>query len=357
MPPKRVVDLEGIESLAATLFDDPVERAKFKSSMVEGSSKEGALIVLQQAPAIQTFPYLPRQSWQPDFVIRLAESFKPGNHPLYEKGAFYSLDLSSVFAARAMLSIPKAPRRVLDLCSAPGGKGIFAWRAFKPQLLVCNEIIRKRTGTLINNLERCKIEGSLVASVDPTAWAQWYKDAFDLVLVDAPCSGQSLIAKGEDVPGCFGSRLITMNAQRQRRIIANGAHCVAPGGFLLYMTCTFAAAENENVINWLLEQFPEFEVWEVPALSAFASKIGPGYRLYPHSGLGAGSYCCILRREGFPPDPLPTLVPIRSIWKYGDVRVVKAKPVVAKAPEPETKPKQKWGGKGKRPPGRKKKSR
>jgi 16S rRNA C967 or C1407 C5-methylase (RsmB/RsmF family) len=95
---------------------------------------------------------------------------------------------------------------------------VFAFRAFKPELLACNETIKKRTGTLISNLARCKVENSAVWSADPAVYAKRAPEAFDLVIVDAPCSGQSLMAKGDQAPGAFTPHIIDMCVGRQRRI-------------------------------------------------------------------------------------------------------------------------------------------
>lgn len=302
---------------AARLFPEGPERERFVNALVGGVGREPAIIVLQDHPAIQTFPKEWPEPWQPPFIVRLSEHFRPGQHPLYAKGAFYSLDFSSVFAASAMLEIKSPVTRVLDLCASPGGKSVFAWRAFKPELMLCNETIRKRANTLIDNLDRCKVESAYVWCADPSVYSTKYVDAFDLVLVDAPCSGQSLMAKGDPAPGAFTPSTIDMCVGRQRRILGNAAHTVRPGGHLLYMTCTFARKENEKMIEWFLEQHPEFRAVEVPHLDAYRSTYSdqPCYRLFPMSGLGAGAFTCLLVREGEAELPV---IDLAYRWKYGD---------------------------------------
>jgi 16S rRNA C967 or C1407 C5-methylase (RsmB/RsmF family) len=310
--------------LAATLFPDKDERAAFVEAVLEGSSRESSIIVLEDRPEIRTFPRMGRQAWQPEWVHRIADGFRPAKHPLYEKGAYYSMDFSSVFSASGMLAIATPPRRILDLCSSPGGKAIFAWKLFQPEILVCNESIRKREATLIANLERCHIERSMVWSADPAVWGRKYPDHFDLVIVDAPCSGQSLLAKGGSAPGCFAPDMVDLNVGRQRRITGHVVHCVRPGGHLLYITCTYTVKENEKVVAWLLTEYPELEVVPISHLSAFRSTFGEGYRLYPNSGLGAGAYVCLLRKKGEPPEEWPSIDDFRGHWKYGHVREPRA---------------------------------
>lgn len=307
--------------LAKTLFGDSPEAEKFLDALSAGQSREGALILLEDRPELGSFPKYRPEAWQPEFVVRLMDGFgfRPSQHPLYASGAIYSLDFSSVFAASLMLEIAEAPRRILDLCSAPGGKAIFAWRAFKPELLVCNEVIRKRTGSLIDNLTRCKIVGSEVGSADPSVWAKKCDCEFDLVLVDAPCSGQSLIAKGDKALGCFSPQMIDLNVGRQRRITGNAIHCVRPGGHMLYMTCTYTPKENEKIVEWLLNEYPDLVMVESKRLERFRSQISEHacYRMFPQDGLGAGAFAALFQKVGDGEgaefsDERPTS------WKYGD---------------------------------------
>jgi 16S rRNA C967 or C1407 C5-methylase (RsmB/RsmF family) len=315
---KRIVTYP-MQRQAEVLFGDPTERAAFLEALTEGRSREKSIIVLQDRPEIRTFPRLGATPWQPEWVIRLGDGFRPAQHPLYERGAYYSLDFSSVFAASAMLAVAEPPRRVLDLCASPGGKAIFAWRAFRPELLYCNETIRKRARPLIENLARCGASAGKVWSADPSVYARRFAGGFDLVIVDAPCSGQSLLAKGDVAPGAFNPAMVDMNHSRQRRITGNAVHCLAPGGYLLYMTCTFSRRENELVIQWLLKEYPELEAVNVTHLYAHRSPYAdfPCYRLFPHSGLGAGAFTALLRKSGDRAE-LPEFEEIPTIWGYGE---------------------------------------
>lgn len=301
------------------LFPDPTEREAFINALLTGVGREQSLIILRDHSALRVFPRLGPTSWQPDFVMRLDADFRPGKHPLYEKGHFYSLDFSSVFSSSVMTAIQQPVRRVLDLCSAPGGKAIFAWRLFQPEVLACNETIRKRCGMLIDNLTRCDITGARVWSADPSVYARRWPESFDLVLVDAPCSGQSLMAKGEPAPGAFTPAMIDMNVGRQRRIAAHAVACLRPGGHMFYSTCTFSAKENEKIIAWIMETFPAMKPVVVDKLAAFQSSKAefPCYRLFPHQGLGAGAFACLLRKEGEPPAHYPPIDDLTGLWWTG----------------------------------------
>ena len=121
----------------------------------------------------------------------------------------------------------------------------------------------------------------------------------DLVIVDAPCSGQSLLAKGEKAPGCFHPTAINKSANRQKRIIANSAQLVAPQGYLAYMTCTYSPAENEQVCQWFMSKFPHFVPVQVDDLAAYQSHLTdiPCYRLFPQDRLGAGAFTALWRNS------------------------------------------------------------
>lgn len=304
---------------AEALFSDVAERDRFVRALMEPSSREQAIVVMRDDPGLADIPTLPRLKWQPNFVRRVPDTFRPGRHPLHDSGAYYVLDFSSVFAASPLTLIDPTPGfRVLDLCAAPGGKSIFAYRALHPEMLVANETIRKRTGALIENLGRCGVEGSSVWSADPSVWSDRFPEAFDLVIVDAPCTGQSLLAKGQDAQGCFSPQMIDMNVGRQRRICGNAARCVRPGGWMLYSTCTFSRKENEKVIEWLVGQAPLFEPVTVPFLEEFRSKHSalPCYRLFPQQGLGAGAFTCLLRHRGEPPEHR-SAIEVPASWRFG----------------------------------------
>lgn len=285
--------------LAESIFESEAERESFLQALIGGAAREKAIIVLRDRAEIRAFPRYRPEKWQPDFVVRTSDEFQPAKHALYESGAYYSLDFSSVFAASAMLALEERPTRILDMCSSPGGKAIFALRAFDPELLVCNETMRKRRGTLIENLIRCQVQCASVSGADSSIWGAKAAGQFDLVIVDAPCSGQSMIAKGREAEGAFDSEMIDMCVGRQRRIVGNAIRCLRPGGALLYMTCTFSRKENEKLIDWALSEHRELSALEVPKLAAFRSphSSNPCYRLYPHQGYGAGAFTALLQKS------------------------------------------------------------
>ncbi|MEH2212135.1 RsmB/NOP family class I SAM-dependent RNA methyltransferase [Nostoc sp.] len=279
------------------LFANPDEQEKFIEALMNPQPFSPSILWCQEKPDISPLTVETPTSWQPQFIDRLSLGEKPGKHPLHEKGYFYCLDFSSVFAATTLLAIPESVRLVFDMCAAPGGKSIFAWRALKPELLISNEVIGKRLGMLISNLKRCQVSPSAVVNRDSSIFAEMFTDSSNLVIVDAPCTGQSLLAKGEKAPGCFHPTAINKSANRQKRIIANSAKIVSPQGYLAYMTCTYSPEENEQVCEWFLERFPQFKAIEISSLAKYQSHLTtmPCYRIFPQDRLGAGAFTVLFK--------------------------------------------------------------
>ncbi|MEH2228061.1 MAG: RsmB/NOP family class I SAM-dependent RNA methyltransferase [Nostoc sp.] len=279
------------------LFANVDEQEKFIEALMNPQPFSPSILWCQEKPDIATLAVETPTAWQPQFIDRLSLGEKPGKHPLHEKGYFYCLDFSSVFAATTLLAIPESVRLVFDMCAAPGGKSIFAWRALKPELLISNEVIGKRLGMLISNLKRCQISPSAVVNRDSSIFAEMFSGSSNLVIVDAPCTGQSLLAKGEKAPGCFHPTAINKSANRQKRIIANSAKIVSPQGYLAYMTCTYSPEENEQVCEWFLERFPQFKAIEISNLAKYQSHLTtmPCYRIFPQDRLGAGAFTILFK--------------------------------------------------------------
>ncbi len=234
--------------------------------------------------------------WLPDRVLLPAAGAKPTRHADYAAGCYYVMDLSSCWTSVALTALPRTPQRSLDLCAAPGGKSVLLAARFPLVDHCANEVNPARRGILRQNVLLCGLPNTCVTGTRPDRWAA-AGEQFDLILVDAPCSGQSLLCKGLKNPGCLGASTVHGNAKRQRGILLAVSRCLSPGGFLLYSTCTYDPEENERVIAYILRRVPGFSAVEVPLLAPFRSTLSrfPAYRLMPHHGAGVGGFCCLLR--------------------------------------------------------------
>lgn len=298
------------KSASALFADSAADQSDFLSALLDPAPRGNAVLwtVPRRLGELESIDRTTLPDWLPDEVELIHPGVKIGHSAAYLAGDIYSLDYASVLTGSALLTarefLPAAPR-VLDLCAAPGGKSLLASVLLKPGLLLANEVEAKRLGILRHNLRRCRVANAWTQRLAPEELAGLAPAAFDLALIDAPCSGQSLLAKGIENPGCFHPSTVKGNARRQLWILEAGARAVAPGGGLLYTTCTFAPRENEGVIDKFLAKRPDFETVAVPHLKEWRSPFSDfsGYRFYPHQVPGAGGYAALLRRAGDPAPP------------------------------------------------------
>lgn len=287
----RLCSRLGLEGAAA---------ASLLAAMRAGVSSRGAVVLTPRAPQGYVPPFeceAPDAPWLPPRVYVPAEGVRPTAHPDYAAGLYYSLDLSSCWESACLAVVPP-PASSLDMCAAPGGKTMLMAARFGAENHTANEVHPGRRGILRQNLEQSGMPQVRVTGNRPDQWAR-SGEAFDLLLVDAPCSGQSLLCKGIKNPGCLSSSMVNGNAKRQKGIMLSAVQCVNPGGHIVYTTCTYDPEENEKVMAYILKRVPGWEAVEVPLLAPFRSALCdfPAYRLLPGHGFGAGGFCCLLRKE------------------------------------------------------------
>ncbi len=295
---------KGGERLCRRLGLEGEAAASFLRALAEGRSSRPAVVLTARAPQGDRPPFAcvdtTGWNWLPPHVFVPEDAgVKLGSFADYHAGFYYPLDLSSCWESTALSLLP-APQRSLDLCAAPGGKSMLMLARFSSlHEHVANEVHAARRGILRQNMEQCGYPGVRVTGLRPDQWGS-SGELFDLVLVDAPCSGQSLLAKGMKNPGCLGSSMVNGNAKRQRGILLSILPCVAPGGHILYSTCTYDPEENEKVMAYILRRAEGWQAVEVPQLAAFRSQqtAFPCFRLMPAHGFGAGGFCCLLRKNG-----------------------------------------------------------
>ena len=242
--------------------------------------------------------------WEPNgFTYDLAQ--RPGLHPWHDAGAYYLQEPSAMAPAR--LLDPRPGERVLDLCAAPGGKsGQLAAALEGRGLLVANEIVPARAKVLSRNLERLGVSNALVVSAHPAVLARRLPGWFDRVLVDAPCSGEGMFRKEPDAAADWSPEQVAVCADRQLEILRSAAQMLAPGGRLVYSTCTFAPAEDEGLIARFLAEQPEFSLlqpqapWFAPGRPDWADgreALSRCCRLWPHLVKGEGQFAAVLQRS------------------------------------------------------------
>ena len=235
------------------------------------------------------------------------EELRPGKHPLHEAGAYYIQEPSAQACAEAL--DPRPGERILDLCAAPGGKSThLAGKMEQKGLLVCNEIHPARAKILSQNIERMGIGNAVVTNMEPAGLVPGFREFFDGIAVDAPCSGEGMFRKDENARLEWSPAQVAVCAARQDQILDCAAAMVRPGGRILYSTCTFAPKEDEGVVSYLLENRPDMKLMELPAYEGFATGVpawGNGdpalsrcVHLFPHKMQGEGHFMALFRKEG-----------------------------------------------------------
>ena len=242
---------------------------------------------------------------------------KLGKHPLHHAGAYYIQDPSAM--APVACASAREGMYVLDLCASPGGKSTqLANRIGKSGLLVSNEIVTSRAVTLAGNGERMGLSNMVVTNTDAPTLATLYPTFFDLVLVDAPCSGEGMFRKYPEAVGEWTSAGVRACAHRQRELLEDAYRTLKAGGELVYSTCTFSEEENEGVLTDFLSQHPEATLLPVPEAirQVTADGIPPvgtdpalarairdcARRFYPHLARGEGQFMARLQKGGVPSD-------------------------------------------------------
>ena len=226
--------------------------------------------------------------------------------PLFHSGCYYPQEASSMFLEQAFnqLVTRNGYIRVLDLCGAPGGKSTHLSSLIGDNgLLVANESIGKRAGVLAENITKWGIGNAIVTNNDPAAFSS-LKNYFDLILIDAPCSGEGMfsdqVARSEWSPG--NAALCT---ERQRRIVTDAWPSLKENGLLIYSTCTFNPAENEENIKWLSEKTGassvKLDISKYSGVNELIFKGITGYSFYPGKIKGEGLFISVVRKT----DSLP----------------------------------------------------
>ena len=197
----------------------------------------------EEFEAAAPFP-VQRIPWVPDGFF-YGEGIYPARHPYYAAGLYYLQEPSAMTPASRL---PVEPgERVLDLCAAPGGKATELAAKLKGEgLLVANDLSVSRARALLRNLELMGASNCFVTSETPARLAAAFPEYFHKILVDAPCSGEGMFRKDEDVAAAWSEEKVKACAAAQRQILESAAAMLKPGGMLLYSTCTFAPEEDEE---------------------------------------------------------------------------------------------------------------
>lgn len=220
--------------------------------------------------------------------------------PYLHGGVYYVQEASSMFLQTVLRQISEdKPLRVLDLCAAPGGKStLLAATLPENSLLVANEVIRSRASILKENIIKWGYDNIVVTNSDPSRFSGM-KGAFDIILVDAPCSGEGMFRKDDKAIEEWSENNLHLCEERQKRIIADIWDALAPEGYLVYSTCTYNPGENEEMLSWILDNFDTESIAIRHAYPEITntSTLPHGYHFYPHKSAGEGLFMGVVRKK------------------------------------------------------------
>ncbi|WP_321006803.1 RsmB/NOP family class I SAM-dependent RNA methyltransferase [Hungatella sp.] len=286
----RMRDLLGEEEFSAYL-------KSFDEERLYGLRVNTAKVTPEAFPELVSWDLKP-VPWIPNgFYYEGTE--RPAKDPYYYAGLYYLQEPSAM--TPAMLLPVEPGDRVLDLCGAPGGKSTeLGVRLAGKGVLISNDISNSRAKALLKNLELWGISNICVTSETPDKLADVFGPWFDKILIDAPCSGEGMFRKDDDMVKSYEERGPEYYSEIQKEITDQAVRMLAPGGLLLYSTCTFSRCEDEEIICHILENHQEMELIRLPLFEGASGGIGLDgcIRLFPHKIKGEGHFISLLRKNG-----------------------------------------------------------
>ncbi len=256
-------------------------------------------------PAVRAgkFDFLPVPWSQFGYYLAKRPSFT--FDPLFHAGCYYVQDASSMFLEQAIKQLVDLtqPLKVLDISAAPGGKSTHIQSLISSDsLLVSNDVIKSRSKILTDNIIKWGSQNVIVTNNDPLAF-QKLPDFFDVIVVDAPCSGSGLFRKNEEAITEWSLNNVALCSQRQKKILADVMPALKENGILIYSTCSYSPEEDEEIGDWIIEhlQMENVELriddnWKI--VESISSKTkAKGYRFYPDKLKGEGFYLACFRNK------------------------------------------------------------
>ncbi len=225
--------------------------------------------------------------------------------PTFHAGAYYVQEASSMFLEQVFQQTVdlSAPIKVLDLCAAPGGKSTLIQSLINAEsILISNEVIKTRVNVLAENITKWGAANVVVTNNDPVHFNR-LPNYFDVIVIDAPCSGSGLFKKDVNAINEWSENNVALCSQRQQRILANVFSSLKPNGILIYSTCSYSKQENEDLLDWVTDQFTVSslqlsvkEEWGIVETQSDIYK-NYGYRFYPDKVKGEGFFIAAFKKQ------------------------------------------------------------
>lgn len=250
------------------------------------------------------------------------ENYHPGRSAYFLAGLYYIQEPSAMLVADAL---PIEPDDfVLDMCAAPGGKSCeIASRLTGEGILIANDIEASRARILSENIERFGLDNTIVTNVDPMRFTKQFQEAFDKIVLDAPCSGEGMFRKLEQAIDTWSEEKVLECAHIQKNLLKGAYDMLKQGGMVIYSTCTYSYEENEAMVHYAVDELG-FELLPLNKSNGLCPGVDLDevVRCYPHHYRGEGHFIALLRKPGN--SPRKQVRTIKPSVNLADLKVLKA---------------------------------
>lgn len=250
------------------------------------------------------------------------ENYHPGRSAYFLAGLYYIQEPSAMLVADAL---PIEPDNfVLDMCAAPGGKSCeIASRLTGEGILIANDIEASRARILSENIERFGLDNTIVTNVDPMRFTKQFQEAFDKIVLDAPCSGEGMFRKLEQAIDTWSEEKVLECAHIQKNLLKGAYDMLKQGGMVIYSTCTYSYEENEAMVHYAVDELG-FELLPLNKSNGLCPGVDLDevVRCYPHHYRGEGHFIALLKKPGN--SPRKQVRTIKPSVNLADLKVLKA---------------------------------
>lgn len=288
--------MEFFAHLKSYLNDEQI--ALLKESLNKKS--EHALLLntekMSEDTLLKIYPNLKKHPIVKNAYIYDKEQLDLGKSIYHELGCFYLQEPSAMLPA--YLLSPNENDVVLDLCAAPGGKSMQASLIMNNKgLIISNDLSKTRTLSIVSNAERLGRGNMLITNNDFSLIQNKFLNAFDKIILDAPCSGSGMFRKESKMSEDWSYQKVLKNAEIQKQLILMSYQMLKPGGTMVYSTCSFSYEEDEEVIDYLLDN-SDATIKEIIDSPLFYKSKGHGVHLFPYLFPGEGHYVALINKPG-----------------------------------------------------------